>query len=363
MAITVLRSNAPVVNGLAVLTNYLAIPVFMTSTVLPPFKDLEITATVGSYSSNTIMVSSADTVVDITVTELTDPVRENTDFDMHLSFTATTIQDLEVKFNASELSGAVFKTCENYGGTINNLYPDNGVLNILTPRMVANLENGVANYELTCTYTAGAYVKGTAAQTVAIDVIANNVALKTADLTVPAPSRMPVAGTMLAVHILRDTLFSTSELTAILNAVVKVLQELDPTFDITRLFQIVQKLKQSKLSSVDTAAADLQVTISTTFTGVTVSDTAALATNATSAAEALGYTADAFVSSADIEADCTEGCGSDECGLCLDGQSCTSADQCFSDECNMGKCGGNSAATVSSVISVALAVAACFMLF
>jgi hypothetical protein len=84
----------------------------------------------------------------------------------------------------------------------------------------------------------------------------------------------------------------------------------------------------------------------------------------TDAGTELGYSLLVSVESADIEADCTEGCGSEECGLCLDGRTCTSADQCFSDKCGDGVCGrDNSAASVSVVLCAALAVFASFALF
>jgi hypothetical protein len=339
---------------------------------------VEIIATAGNVASAPIVVSNGDAVIELTPEEFTAPVRQNTEFFVNFTLTSTHLNALTIKIDFSA-TGATFVDCENdldemesvsYLAAAMKLTDDvpaasvtNGVLTIPVPKTDATIDDSLAKYEYMCTFTAGAYVKGTAAVTVPIHVIFDTVTVKTADLTVPAPSRLPVSGTKLSVTVNHDALFSAPELTVLLNALVKVMKNLDPTFNLARLFQISQKLDIFSPFSNRVAATDDTVTLSTSFTGVSVTDTAALAADTAYAVHALGYTATADVESAAIEVNCSEGCGTEECGLCLDGNACVVASQCFSGKCGNGKCGDNSAATVSIAFCAALAALASIMLF
>jgi hypothetical protein len=365
-------------DGLEGFSGYVAVPVFNGAQVLPTMKDVEITANVNTTTSAPIIFSNGDAVIELTPAEFTAPVRENTEFFVNFTLTSTHLDELTAKIDFSA-TGATFNDCENHssGGMpaayvaaamkltddVPEAEAEDGILTVPIPKTDATVEDGFAKYSYMCSFTAGAYAKGKTDATVPIDVMFGTTVVKTADLTVPAPSRLPVAGTKLSVSIVRDTLFTSAELTAILNALVKTMQAIDPTFDISRLYGITQKLNVYSPSAIHVAAGST-VTLSTSFTGVTVTDTAALAADTKSSVEALGYEADVDVEGADIEVTCTEGCGTEECGLCLDGNACTDAAQCFSGKCGGGVCGrDNSAASVSVALCAALAVFASIMLF
>jgi hypothetical protein len=288
---------------------------------------------------------------------------------MNFTFTATNRDDLTVKLDFAA-TGATFVACEQEDdaydaiATLYDVAPasdiaaDDGILTIFVPKADADVVDNLARYAFQCRFTAAAYAKGQSATVAQIHVLLANDVLKTADLAVPAPQRLPVAGTKLSVDIVRDTLFSSTELTALLNTLVKVMQARDATFDISRLLQVSQKLNLVNPAPLHITAADKStVTLSTSFTGVSVTDTAALATDTKSSVEALGYEADVDVEDADIEVNCTEGCGTEECGLCLDGNACTDASQCFSGQCEDGTCGGNNSAASLSVLLCAAAAA------
>jgi hypothetical protein len=344
-------------NGLEGFSGYVAVPIFVRSDLLPTIKDVEITATVGDVNSTSVTVGNGDAIIEITPADFTTPIRQNTEFFVNFTLTSTHLDELTAKIDFSA-TGATFNACENdlpdavpspyvvaamkLTGDVPEAEAEDGILTIPVPKTDATVEGGLAKYSYMCSFTAGAYVKGATAATVPIDVVFGTTIVKTADLTVPAPSRLPVAGTKLSVDIVRDTLFSASELAALLSALVKVMQNLDPTFDIARFYGITQKINVYSPNAVHVAVTGNTVTLSTSFTGVSVTDTAALA----------------------IEANCTEGCGTEECGLCLDGNACTDASQCFSNKCGGGVCGrDNSAASVTVALCSALAVLASLMLF
>jgi hypothetical protein len=380
MVLTLDNMNGAFVNGLLSPGHAWAIPFFTEAGMMQTFKDVPINATYGTVTASEILVSNAASVVEIAPEAIDVVIRENTNFYLNFTFNATNIDELTVKVGFASIN-ATFVSCDNgkddptpfpyvsqlfyTAAIVEDATAEDGILTIPVPTTEATIDNDVANYEYTCEFTAGAYNADQTDAAVSIDVILGEDSLKTAQITVPAFRREPLSGTKLTVDIIRSSLFNSAEINALLNALVKAMKSLDSTFDISRLFQVTQKLNlvQSSSSSLHLTADQSTVTLSTSFTGVSVTDTAALAADTKSSVEELGYEADVAVESADIEVTCTEGCGSEECGLCLDGHTCTSADQCFSAQCENGKCGSNSAASVSVALCVVISAIASIMLW
>jgi hypothetical protein len=357
---------------------YVAIPVFEASAdMLPTIKDLKITASVGNVVSDPILISNADTVIDMTTADVPDVIRELTELTLGVNFTSNHLDELTLKIDFSK-TGATFNACEDNisdmegdDADLQEMLPmaapdvKDGVLTIPISKTDATVENStIARYSYMCSFTTAAVTEGAVAATVPIHVLLGDDILKTTDLTVAASKYEPIAGTKVVAVLNHDALFHYGDLATLLNSLVEVVQTLDSSFNILRLFEIFETLNKPMISSVN-AASTATVTLSTSFSDVAVTNHADLAVRITSAFESLGFTASVSVDNTEIEVECVLGCGFEQCGLCMNGKSCTDKSNCFSDKCNTeGKCGDipNSAAAISVIIAILLAAASATVL-
>jgi hypothetical protein len=144
---------------------------------------------------------------------------------------------------------------------------------------------------------------------------------------------------------------------AILKKSADLLKAVDTTFTIDRFLSIEQELITPTADMVITEVAEPYVQLSAHVNGVSVADADTVAATIAPALVQLGYAVTIRpAEKTTVMTKCRTECGPSDCGQCLDGRSCDTAEDCFS-TCEAGKCGTNSAATVSYI---AIAIVSAF---
>jgi hypothetical protein len=363
-------TESTVTEGLVVSSGFRAFSFHMVPELLPTI-NINLTATIGDYNSDTITVSNGPSVITITPTGVSGVIRENSSFTMDFEFTATHVDDLTVKIDVFDVS-ADLVSCQKQSVKSTNLAATSfiaaitdvvdGIISIPVSKTDATVFDSVANYAYTCEFTARAYVKGNKAVSVPIHVIFDGDIVKTVDLTIPAIKRQLVSGTKVSGTVDRDSLYTPAEVTAILRIISTVLQTVDPTFDMLRFYQISQSLMSITVLDVS-SSADTSLVFSTTVTGISTTVIDSLADDAKTALETLGFVAQVSAESVTLEADCVDGCVETDCGVCVDSRTCADESDCLTSQCNNGKCGGNSAASASAVICAIIVAIVSMMLY
>jgi hypothetical protein len=398
-----LSTLGEVIDGLFIAKDYWAVPMF-DSHLMPTLTNAPMALKLGEFTSNTVLFTNAASVVDIVATPITGVIREQAVFTLAFRFTTTNLDsvDVDMDFSAAPVLGTV--SCDdlreldyvvtdadtNSGPEAGAMRPaaavsvtvDQGVASLSVDRFSFDRLHEVPSYELVCTFTAKAFGDTTPATEnpstgsnalaaafdasgIVVRVLLGDDELKSADVPIPAIKRLPVDLTRVVFSVPRTSVFSAKALTVIVTRVVTLIHEFDATFTLARVRKISQVYLNTNILAIDAQeVAAERVVVTLHVSGVSVTDAQALSSTVGPALSALGYTATVEeIDVASVEIECVDSCGGD-CGLCVDGQACVAAADCFSETCIDGKCGtGNSAATVSMMVCATLVVVASVLLF